>query len=54
MRGTSAGVTAFSPFDAAPRSFISSDQATTPIGINHAVNATDTVHNALLTSNATA
>ena len=48
MRGTSAGVTACSPFDAVPRSLICSDQAATPIGINHAVNAAYTVHVALL------
>ena len=54
MRGTSAGVTACSPFDAVPRSLICSDQAATPIGMKHAVNAADTVHVALLTRNAKA
>ena len=48
MRGTSAGVTACSPFDAVPRSLICSDQAATPIGMNHAGNAAYTVHVALL------
>ena len=54
MRGASAGATACSPFDAVPRSLICSDQAATPIGINHAVNAAYTVHVALLTRNAKA